>query len=151
MGNLNPECALHDPSTYDGPQMQEEPLHSWITWTHNNNIPPSTAKRKYNYPENGSSTCLQNTDHMVSYPRSQYEKLLKKTHKIWNSAGIKRNGWKTWLPKADLPINTSFYCIRKCIQQCKKKVCHTCRSEINPFKKWVFCLTQCLRTPWNMN
>jgi len=30
-------------STYDVPQMQEEPLHSWITWTYNK-IPPQLQK-----------------------------------------------------------------------------------------------------------
>jgi hypothetical protein len=74
--------ALHDRYvttnwTYDVPQMQEETLHSWITWTHNNNTPPQLQKE--------STTTLQmevvhtsKTDYTVPYRRSQYEKLLKK-------------------------------------------------------------------------
>jgi len=86
MGNLNPEYALHDP-------LCDNKLNLWCTskvrrttsflnYLNTQQHTPSTAKRKYNYPENGSSTRLQNTDYMVPYPRSQYEKLFKKPTKF---------------------------------------------------------------------
>ena len=92
----------------------ELPEHTTITH-------PLNCKKKVQLPQKWKQYTPPKHILHGAIPQITIWKVIKKTHKIWTSAGIKRNGWKTWLAAAHLPINKSFYCTRKCIQQWQKK------------------------------
>ena len=90
-------------STYDVPQMQEEPLHSWITWTHNNNIPPQlqkestvTLKMEVIHASKTETTWCQTPDHnMKSYLKNSQNLNLSRNQENCLENMISSN-WSTY-------------------------------------------------------